>query len=130
MSDWKLLNEHRISEGDMGSTPDMGFNGAFRLKIDGRWWNIIASDGYGWQHVSVSCDSSQKSVPTWRIMCMIKDLFWEPEDAVVQYHPAKSEYVNHHPGCLHLFRPTVEKLPVPSYWMVGPKGKKHDPNKR
>jgi hypothetical protein len=53
----------------------------------------------------------------------VKDLFWELEDWVVQFHPAQSEYVNHHPGCLHLWRPLVEKLPTPLAIMVGPKPK-------
>lgn len=46
-------------------------------------------------------------------MCAVKDLFFEPEDCVIQYHPPKSEYVNHHPGCLHLWMPLNEKIPLP-----------------
>ena len=123
MSDWKLLNKHRITEGEYASSPLMGFNGAFKVKIDDRWWLIIASDKAGWQHVSVSCLSNHNfkkpTIPSWRIMCIVKDLFWEPEDTVVQYHPAKSQHVNEHPGCLHLFRPTVAQLPTPPYYLVG-----------
>lgn len=52
-------------------------------------------------------------------MCKVKDLFWEPEDWVVQYHPAKSEYISNHPGCLHLWQPLNEKLPTPPSIMVG-----------
>lgn len=85
---------------------------------------VIASDGYGWKHVSVSY-MERDNTPTWDIMCKIKDLFWEPEDWVVQYHPAKSEYINNHPGVLHLWQPLNEKLPTPPSIMVGLKELNH-----
>jgi len=40
-------------------------------------------------------------------------------DCVVQYHPPRSEYVNNHPFCLHLWRPAGLDLPLPPAWMVG-----------
>jgi hypothetical protein len=52
-------------------------------------------------------------------MCQIKDLFFEPEDCVVQFHPAKSQYRNFHPGCLHLWKPDCG-MPVPDPLMVAP----------
>jgi hypothetical protein len=126
MSDWKFLNLHRFKKPSdralsmYWSEDSDGFNGLFRFVLDTRWVRCIASDGMDWQHVSVSIEESQHP-PTWNMMCKVKDLFWEPEDWVCQFHPAHSEYVNHHPGCLHLWRPTAEKLPTPLSIMVGPK---------
>ena len=78
---------------------------------------IIASDEMGWEHVSVS--TKTLSIPSWSTMCKVKDLFWEDEDCVVQYHPPKSEYVNNHP-VLHLWRPVnYEILPRPNAILVG-----------
>lgn len=54
-----------------------------------------------WEHLSVSLPDR---CPTWDEMCFLKDLFWEPQDAVVQFHPAKSDYVNVAKFCLHLWR--------------------------
>lgn len=51
--------------------------------------------------------------PTWAEMCEIKHMFFEDEEVVVQYHPPKSEYVNNHPYCLHLWRPTSQEMPRP-----------------
>lgn len=48
-------------------------------------------------------------------------MFWDAEDVVMQLHPAQSVYVNHHPGCLHLWRPVSIAIPTPPAWMVGPK---------
>ena len=52
-------------------------------------------------------------------MCFIKDLFWDGEDVVVQYHPAKSEYVNIANFCLHLWRPIGKEIITPSKYFVG-----------
>lgn len=100
-----------------------GFNGLFRFTIDGSLVRVIASDGSGWQHVSVSMEYQPNTPPSWRMMCKVKDIFWEPEDVVCQFHPRKSEYVNYHPGCLHLWRCTDREFPTPPMHFVGPKTK-------
>jgi hypothetical protein len=79
---------------------------------------IQASDGSGWEHVSVSMPLGNRT-PTWEEMCFIKDLFWDAEDVVVQYHPAKKDYVNLAKDCLHLWRPTKEEIPTPPSIFVG-----------
>lgn len=71
-----------------------------------------------WDHVSVTLVGSQKT-PTWDEMCFIKDLFWDPEDTVIQFHPKKSDYVNLHPGCLHLWRNVETDHELPPRYMVG-----------
>mgnify|MGYP001594984787 CR=1 FL=1 len=134
MSDWTFLNKHRVREATItvpamyASDDSYGFNGLFRLPKDGQTIRCVASDGTGapdderfaWQHVSVSIEFDKRP-PRWDVMCWVKDLFWEPEDWVVQFHPAKSEYVNFHRACLHLWRPLKEKMPTPHHIMVGPK---------
>ena len=76
-----------------------------------------------WEHVSVSV-RNRKGLPvnrcaTWAQMCLVKSFFWNDEECVVQYHPAKSEYVNQHPTCLHLWRPVDAELPTPPSIFVG-----------
>jgi len=67
-------------------------NGAFWIKLKcGQHAFVIASDGLGWEHVSVS---RKDRPPSWDEMCQIKALFWDDEDCVLQYHPPRSEYVN------------------------------------
>lgn len=110
-------NKYRIRDGRLGSDDSIGNAGAFAIPNKGKVFFVIASDGCGWEHVSVHIDGSKKT-PNWSEMCFIKDLFWDEEDCVVQYHPAKSQYVNTHPGVLHLWRPIKEKLPTPPIFMV------------
>jgi hypothetical protein len=53
------------------------------------------------EHVSVSL---RKRCPTWDEMCIVKDIFWGGDELVCQFHPTKSQYVNIHPYCLHMWR--------------------------
>jgi hypothetical protein len=52
-------------------------------------------------------------------MCFIKDVFWDEEDVVIQYHPRKSEDVNRHENGLHLWRPVGKEIPTPPKALVG-----------
>lgn len=108
-------NAHRIRDGRLASTDEDGRNGAFFFRWGTRRVRIIASDGNGWEHVSVSL---QDRCANWQEMCKVKDIFWDEEDCVVQYHPPKSEYVNNHPFVLHLWRPCFVELPRPPIDMV------------
>lgn len=72
-----------------------------------------------WEHVSVRArDHRGERTPTWAEMCFVKDLFWGPEESVVQYHPPRSEYVNHNPYVLHLWRYTKGEIPRPPQILV------------
>jgi len=107
-------NEFRVKDGQMGTDHTYGPNGLFMVGH----LKVIASDGEGWEHVSVSTSTR---CPDWEEMCMIKDLFWGENDCVIQYHPPRKNYVNCHKHCLHLWRPSKKKIPLPPMWMVGPK---------
>lgn len=117
---FKVPNKYRVKSGPLGSTEAAGNNGAFLIPLKhGQTVQVIASAGvpeYPWEHVSVS---RKDRCPTWDEMCQIKAIFWDEEDAVVQYHPPKSEYVNIHQFCLHLWRPTEQQLPMPPSILVG-----------
>lgn len=80
--------------------------------------SVIWSNGGGWEHVSIA-PYKRSIVPTWDDMCRLKDMFFEDNEVVVQYHPAKSEYVNNLPNCLHLWRPLRDTMPTPPSIMVG-----------
>jgi len=130
MSNWNFLNEHRcrlaipaVVPPQYVTTDSDGFNGMFRFALDSHMVRCVVSDGMGWQHVSVSYEYEKKT-PSWSVMCKIKELFWEDEDCVVQFHPPKSVYVNCHPYCLHLWRCTEPNVvtPIPHPLMVGPRG--------
>lgn len=50
-------------------------NGAFKVYINGRLFFCVASNGGGWEHVSVSpCNRKRATPPTWAEMCEIKHM--------------------------------------------------------
>lgn len=116
---------YRLQKGELATGPDAGNNGVFLIphySIDKYVFIVIASDGAGWQHVSVHIQAKHRNVdrcPTWGEMCFIKNLFWSENDVCVQFHPAKKDYVNMHPTTLHLWSPTSQVLPVPPSLLVG-----------
>ena len=112
-------NKYRVRDGFMGSDDSAENNGQFVVKTAKLRRPLMcqASDGLGWEHVSVSlCDRC----PTWDEMTHIKSIFWDSGDIVVQIHPPQSEYVNKHQFCLHLWRKcgTNDYLEMPSKLMV------------
>lgn len=129
-------NQYRRRDmGPWSSTDEDGFNGAFQIPLtmpDGKrvLANCIVSDGRNvdgtvmvpWEHVSIHIEKNGKQVtPNWRQMCMVKDIFWGPEECVVQYHPPQSEYVNNHRNVLHLWKWTGGEFPAPPSILVGVK---------
>jgi hypothetical protein len=120
----ELLEAGRVRDGcgyhpSLVSDARSGLNGAFKIIGPmGRELRIIASDNDDWEHVSVSVENRP---PNWAEMCRVKDLFWNDEELVIQIHPPRSEYVNHHPYCLHLWKPIGIVLPMPPSHLVGPK---------
>jgi hypothetical protein len=107
----------RIRQGPYASEPGAQ-HGAFRIKLKpgGSVLLVIAGAGLGWDHVSASL---KHRCPTWEEMCAVKDLFFEPEETVMQLHPPKDAHVNNHPFCLHLWRPQHVEIPMPPGLMVG-----------
>lgn len=113
--------KYRLKHGPMGSDESYRNNGVFIVPFKRKVGssinlNIIASQDMGWEHVSVSTPSK---IPTWEMMCFIKNMFWDETDCVMQLHPPKSDYINNHPNCLHLWRPIEQEIPTPPSIMVG-----------
>src|SRR5438874_1377309 len=59
------------------------------------------TDGKRWLHVSVSRRNHE--IPTWQLMCEVKDLFVGTERTALQIMPPRSKHVSIHEGCLHLW---------------------------
>lgn len=94
-----------------------GNNGYFKIMFKNAVLHVISSDGGGWEHVSISLAKSR--CPLWEEMCYIKDLFWDKEDCVLQFHPPESQYINNVRNCLHLWRKCNENFILPPQAMIG-----------
>ena len=60
----------------------------------------IYQDGNKWSHVSTS---HKNKLPTYKEMCLVKKLFIGDDKKAIQVFPEKSDHVNIHEFCLHLF---------------------------
>ena len=129
---FRVPKPYRVTTGLLASDESYGNNGAFifdsviphrRVMVvasDGEHWQQSGLVGIPWEHVSVHCYSGKRQyTPTWIEMCAVKDMFWDAEDVVVQFHPRKSDYVNNHANTLHLWRPVGVEIPTPPAVTVG-----------
>jgi hypothetical protein len=122
------LEDGRVTYGPLASRKSDGAYGGFFVQGPcGARLKIIASGGdpddiesQGWEHVSVS---TERRPPNWQEMCFVKDLFWSEDECAIQYHPPKSEYVNNHPYCLHLWSRRDGTIPMPPSILVGVKSR-------
>ena len=116
----------KLEAGRVQGRREWGAYGAWTVQGPcGEKLNIVASgaadddlEAAGWEHVSVS---TRRRVPNWTEMSFVKDLFWGDDEWVVQFHPARSEYVNNHPFVLHLWRHKTQPFPQPPSILVGRK---------
>lgn len=115
------VEKYRITKGRLASVSAYGNNGAFEVPGPERAKLFcIVSDMMGWEHVSVSVLKKARC-PSWAEMCFVKELFWMPEEAVMQLHPRQSDYVSFHDWTLHMWRPVDAEIPLPPHTLVGPK---------
>jgi hypothetical protein len=116
-----LLDAFRNVGGEIAAYGERGNegNGVFLIPspIDNAPMRVIASDGYGWDHVSISRTTR---CPNWPEMSHVKSLFFRDDEYAFQLHPPKADHINFHPYCLHLWRPQTGELALPPKWMVGP----------
>ena len=90
--------------------------GMFSVPFESRDLLIIASDGLGWEHISVSL---KNRCPNWREMSYIKNLFWNENTWVMQLHPPANKNINIFDNCLHLWAPiNGDIIPIPPEIMV------------
>lgn len=108
MKDLRYLDEYRIKTPlSLNGTPET--SGTFIVYVGGKSFYVIAEihdNGYGKvEHVSVTpCNRKRTTCPTWEEMTAIKDMFFGDEEECYQVFPKKSEYVNLHPLCMHIWR--------------------------
>lgn len=114
------VEQGRERSGRYATNPGEDFGrGSFFCPASRTWLLVLWSAGDAevtWQHVSVS---ARGRCPTWEEMSWVKELFFEDEEAVMQLHPPRSQYVSQHPYCLHLWRPNVGGIPLPPSIAVG-----------
>jgi hypothetical protein len=122
----RWIERFRVVSGPMASNSAFGANGAFFIPGPDQkvMLKVIASSGdltepgLDFEHVSVSCEAR---CPTWAEMQHIKEIFWRDDETVMQLHVPKSDHINCHPFCLHMWKPLNCEIPRPAAIAVGPR---------
>jgi hypothetical protein len=114
MIDLHQLDRNRLARTEIRLYGTVGDdkNGLFAFKspVDGRELHIIASSGFGWEHVSVS---KKAKPPSWAEMEWVKRKFFKPDEVCMQLHVAEVDHISAHPNCLHIWRPLDAAIPLP-----------------
>lgn len=115
------LNRYRERHPAFGISKADSMYGYFVIPNNGEPLRVISSGDKGddpsntWEHVSVSLANR---CPTWDEMSLVKDLFLDGFETVIQFHPTKVAYVNVHPYCLHLWKKSGHVHELPPQWML------------
>lgn len=75
----------------------------------------VEADGKNWIHLSVS---KRKQYPSWDEFVQVKELFLGRESLAIQVLPPRSEWVNDHNFCLHLYQ-CLDERPTPDFRKIG-----------
>lgn len=127
--DWTHLDNYRITHPVCGNAPKGATYGMFSIPIPKKKQTvaiIIANDGTegGWEHVSCHVRIAQGTrppimrVPSYDELCWLKDLFWESHECAMQFHVPKTDHINRHQHCLHLWRRAGANCELPPTIMV------------
>ncbi len=121
-TDFSHLEEFRMPDHPTHASRRGHLFGTFAIRRGSSTVYVIAEQAHpiaAFEHVSahVREANGKMRVPSWAEMCWIKDLFWNDEETVVQYHVPRAEWVNTHPHVLHLWKP-IDALPRPPIFAV------------
>lgn len=104
----KLIEElHRTQRLVITKKLDYAYSGWIELASGFKGSVVFGFNENGWEHVSIS-SYNRRRLPTWEDMCAVKEMFWRPDEEVIQIHPSEDNYihgVNGLKNVLHLWRP-------------------------
>ena len=109
------LEKLRIDHPMYGKPEPGSIEGCFGIPYKHYQLFVISGCGEGWDHISVSL---KHRCPTWNEMKFIKNLFFEPDELVIQFHPPEKDYKNIGETVLHLWRPWDQEIKLPPINMV------------
>jgi len=119
MIDLNTINAFRdVSEACIkrfGHTGDATCGRFFFPTLMDRQICVLAANGEGWDHVSVSC---RNRIPTWNEMSFVYRLFFKFDEVAYQLHVPEKDHINNNPNVLHLWRPHRGRIPLPPKSMV------------
>ena len=118
---WRIRTGHKLGDKELSpelcSTEAEGWNGDFIVPFNGELWHVRISDESGWRHLAV-INAQRKVMPSWEIMCRLKEAFFSDDEWVCQFYAPKDIDIGKADRCLHLWSPLNEVLPTPPVMLV------------
>jgi hypothetical protein len=115
-----MPERYRVKMGAVAFEISNTTSGFFKIphpKIANYYFEVILSSPGDWERVSVMLSSPKRKVerkPTWDEMCLVKSLFFEEAETVVQFHHGIESKPGNEPlYCLSLWRSTNGEYPQP-----------------
>jgi hypothetical protein len=128
MNNPESFNQFRIKEGPLASTDELGQNGAFIIGFkDDTALLVTVATRAGWEHVCVSkrrkrmLQKPEDVEPDNGDMATVKDIFFKPEETVVEYFPHRESCLHPAPGTRHLWKHNLRDFPMPEVERKKPK---------
>lgn len=121
MRKWPNLrvNRYKLPDPNTGIVYQHDCDGVYVIACEGVRLTVIASEGLGWDHVSVS---TRARCPTWDEMQFVRRLFFRDDETVMQLSVPKNDHINNHQFCLHWWKPNDgREIPRPESFLVGVK---------
>lgn len=106
----KIVNENP-NEGIMGYYEAIDYTQKGTPKIK-QTYTFVFTWNNDWEHLSISLTDKITKCPSWDEMCMFKDIFFKEDEACVEYHPKKADYVNLHPRVLTYMATTRQRTTI------------------
>ena len=98
-----------------GSVLDEAENGmTFMIPLEGEGLLCLLSWGHGWEQVKVR---GAKTFPTWPEICYIKEVVWEPEEAVMNLHLPNAAHIIDD-KTVHLWKCSDQDIALPNIFML------------
>lgn len=72
-------------------------------------------DNKNWIHLSIS---RKDKLPSWSEFVQVKEIFLGKESTAIQVIPPRSQWVNDHPFCLHLWQ-CLDETSIPDFRIEG-----------
>lgn len=125
---FRVPEHFRVKEGKLASTKENGNNGLFKIHLPTKNCNAfcLVSDNGGWEQVSVRVEDLNKQlkggsrirIPNSEELKFLKNVFWDRDETVIQYHFADSKETGSE-YALHLFRHKTRCFPEPPSFLFG-----------
>jgi hypothetical protein len=107
---WRITDAKALTHVDGWPGDETCGSFVIQSRVDGADMVVVASNGSGWDHVSVS---RKNRVPNWAEMSQIHRQFFKDNEVAMQLHLPVDLHIDIHKFVLHLWRSHTQVIELP-----------------